>query len=43
MKKFLVSTADVYGYDQNDNELFRGVSMLDTSIEIGRASCRERV
>lgn len=33
MKKFLVSTADVYGYDQNDNELFRGVSMLDTSIE----------
>lgn len=33
MKKFLVSTADVYGYDQNDNELFRGVTMLDTSIE----------
>lgn len=33
MKKFLVSTADVYGYDINDNELFRGVSMLDTSLE----------
>lgn len=33
MKKFLVSTANVYGYDSNGNELFRGVSMLDTSIE----------
>lgn len=33
MKKFLVSTADVYGYDDNGNELFRGKSMLDTSIE----------
>ena len=33
MKKFLVSTANVYGYDQNGNELFRGISMLDTSIE----------
>lgn len=33
MKKFLVSTANVFGYDQNGNELFRGVSMLDTSIE----------
>lgn len=33
MKKFLVSTANVYGYDDNGNELFRGVSMLDTSIE----------
>lgn len=33
MKKFLVSTANVYGYDQSGNELFRGTSMLDTSIE----------
>lgn len=33
MKKFLVSTANVYGYDSKGTELFRGVSMLDTSIE----------
>lgn len=33
MKKFVVGVADVYGYDQNDNELFRGKTMLNTSIE----------
>ena len=33
MKKFLVSTADVYGYDSNDNLLFVGKTLLDSSIE----------
>ena len=33
MKKFLVSTADVYGYDSEDNLLFIGKTSLDTSIE----------
>ena len=34
MKKLLVSTADVYGYDSNDNLLFVGKTLLDTSIEV---------
>nr|DAK84692.1 MAG TPA: structural protein [Caudoviricetes sp.] len=33
MKKFLVSTADCYGYDADDNLLFVGKTLLDTSIE----------
>lgn len=33
MDKFLVSVADVYGYDQNDQLLFIGKTELDTSIE----------
>ena len=33
MKKFLVSTADVYGYNSNDNLLFVGKTLLDSSIE----------
>lgn len=33
MKKFLVSTADVYGYDADDQLLFTGTTLLDTSIE----------
>ena len=33
-KKFLVSTADVYGYDSSDNLLFTGKTMLDTSMEV---------
>lgn len=33
MKKFLVSTADCYGYDADDNLLFTGKTLLDTSIE----------
>jgi len=33
MKKFLVSTADVYGYDSKDNLLFVGKTLLDSSIE----------
>lgn len=33
MKKFLVSTANVFGYDENDNLLFVGKTLLDTSIE----------
>lgn len=33
MKKFLVSTADAYAYDSNDNLLFVGKTLLDSSIE----------
>lgn len=33
MKKFLVSTANVYGYDEKDNLLFVGKTLLDTSLE----------
>lgn len=33
MKKFLVSTANVIGYDEYDNILFEGTTMLDTSLE----------
>ena len=33
MKKFLVSTADVYGYDSSSNLVLFGKTMLDTSIE----------
>lgn len=31
-KKFVVSVADAYGYDENDNLLFRGITLLDSSI-----------
>lgn len=33
LKKFLVSTANVYGLDEKDNLLFVGKTMLDSSIE----------
>ena len=33
MKKFLVSTANVYGYDSDDNLLFVGKTLMDSSIE----------
>ena len=33
MKKFLVSTADVYGYNSDDTLLFVGKTLLDSSIE----------
>lgn len=33
MKKFLVSTANVYGYDSDDNLLFAGTTLMDSSIE----------
>lgn len=33
MKKFLVSVADVYGYDSSDALLFVGKTLLDSSIE----------
>ena len=33
MKKFLVSTANVYGYDSEDNLLFTGTTLMDSSIE----------
>jgi len=32
-KKFLVSVADVYGYDSSENLLFIGKTLLDSSIE----------
>ena len=34
IKKFLTSVADVYGYDNNDNLLFTGKTLLDSSIEV---------
>jgi len=33
MKKFLTSTANCYGYDEQDNLLFVGKTLLDSSIE----------
>lgn len=33
MKKFLVSVADVYGYDSSDSLLFVGKTLIDSSIE----------
>ena len=33
MKKFLVSTAECRAYDQDDNLLFTGTTLLDTSID----------
>lgn len=33
MKKFLVSTADVYGYDGDQNLVITGKTLLDSSIE----------
>ena len=33
MKKFLVSTANVYGYDSDDNLLFVGTTLMDSSID----------
>lgn len=33
MKKFLVSTADVYGYDSNQQLVLLGKTLLDSSIE----------
>ena len=32
-KKFVVSTADVYAYDESENLLFRGITLIDSSIE----------
>jgi len=32
-KKFLTSVADVYAYDEDDNLLFQGKTLLDSSIE----------
>jgi len=32
-KKFVVSTADVYAYDENESLLFRGITLIDSSIE----------
>lgn len=38
MKKFLVSAADVYGYDAEDNLLFVGKTLLDSSIEVSTSN-----
>lgn len=34
IKKFMVSVADVDGYDENDNLLFTSKTLLDSSIEV---------
>src|SRR5688572_32128588 len=41
-KKFVVSTADVFGYDEDENLLFRGITLLDSSIttELGSTDIR---
>jgi hypothetical protein len=37
-RKFLTSVADVYAYDSNDNILFTGKTLLDSSIEVSLGS-----
>jgi len=37
-KKFLTSVADVYAYDNNDEILFTGKTLLDSSIEVSLGS-----
>lgn len=38
IKKFLTSVADVYAYDADDNILFTGKTLLDSSIEVSLGS-----
>lgn len=38
IRKFLTSVADVYGYDQDDNLLFIGKTLVDSSIEVSLGS-----
>lgn len=38
MKKFLVGVADVRGYDENDNLIFTGKTLLDSSVETALAN-----
>jgi hypothetical protein len=42
IRKFLTSVADVYGYDESDNIVFTGKTLLDSSIEttLGSAPVR---
>jgi hypothetical protein len=41
-KKFMVSVADVYGYDENDVLLFESKTLLDSSIEVTLGSTEVR-
>jgi len=41
-RKFLTSVADVYAYDADDNILFTGKTLLDSSIEISLGSAPVR-
>jgi len=41
-KQFMVSVADVYGYDENDNLLFESKTLLDSSIEVTLANTEVR-
>lgn len=41
-KKFLTSVADVYAYDENDNVVFTGKTLLDSSIEVSLGSAPVR-
>lgn len=40
MKKFLVSTADVYGYNDKDDLLFVGKTLLDSTIDVTLGSTK---
>ena len=42
MRKFLTSVADVYGYDADDNILFMGKTLLDSSVEVSLGSAPVR-
>ncbi len=41
-RKFLTSVADVFGYDSNDNIVFTGKTLLDSSIEVSLGSAPVR-
>jgi hypothetical protein len=41
-RKFLTSVADVYAYDESDNVLFTGKTLLDSSIEVSLGSAPVR-
>jgi hypothetical protein len=42
IRKFLTSVADVYAYDQSDNILFTGKTLLDSSVEVSLGSAPVR-
>ncbi len=42
IKKFMVSVADVFGYDEDDNLLFQSKTLLDSSIEVTLANTEVR-
>lgn len=41
-KKFMVSVADVFGYDEDDNLLFESKTLIDSSIEVTLGSSEIR-